>query len=209
MLVKIVAAVRHVVYAAPFVGTGGVFFRRTRVPRGEVINDRNGEVANIFRIPSAALPAVHGNPETPDHQPAGIRTSQTLRFRHFDRPRTRGSLHLSAEFRLRWKGRGQNFGVDTTGRARFNLTSQALLLEDVHERLSGVVIENLELYLDPPYFGSEGDYGKTLFVREQFEVISEPSVASKATPFCPATPFRRAELTCRDVSGCGHSRAKG
>lgn len=34
MLVKIVAAVRHVVYAEPFVGTGGVFFRRTGVPRG-------------------------------------------------------------------------------------------------------------------------------------------------------------------------------
>ncbi|WP_420882111.1 hypothetical protein [Rhizobium gallicum] len=125
-------------------GMGGVFFRRTRVPRGEVINDRNGEVVNLFRIPAAALPAVHGHPEIPDHQPAGIRTPQKLRFRHFDRPRTRGSLYLSAETRLRWKVAGQNFGLDTTGRTRFNLTRLALLLDDVHERLAGVVIENLD-----------------------------------------------------------------
>jgi len=63
----------------------------------------------------------------------------------------------------------------------------APLLEDVHERLAGVVIENLDwlnfidrydragtlFYLDPPYFGSEGDYGKCLFGREQFEVMAE------------------------------------
>ncbi|APO69053.1 methyltransferase domain-containing protein [Rhizobium gallicum] len=93
------------------------------------------------------------------------------------------------------KVEGQNFGVETTGRARFNLTRLARLLEDVHERLAGVAIENLDwLYLDPPYFGSEGDYGKTLFGREQFEVTAEPSVASKATPFCPATTFRRSAM---------------
>ena len=34
----------------PFVGMGGVFFRRTKTPRSEVINDRNDEVVNLFRI---------------------------------------------------------------------------------------------------------------------------------------------------------------
>jgi DNA adenine methylase len=57
----------------------------------------------------------------------------------------------------------------------------------VHERLAGVVIENLEwmdfidrydrpetlFYLDPPYFGNENDYGKTLFSREQFALMAE------------------------------------
>jgi DNA adenine methylase len=42
--------VPHSIYADPFVGMGGVFFRRAKVPRGEVINDRNGEVVNLFRI---------------------------------------------------------------------------------------------------------------------------------------------------------------
>uniref|UniRef100_UPI003F7305B0 DNA adenine methylase n=1 Tax=Shinella sp. TaxID=1870904 RepID=UPI003F7305B0 len=61
------------------------------------------------------------------------------------------------------------------------------LLEDVHERLAGVVIENLDwldfidrydrpgvlFYLDPPYWGNEGDYGSDLFGREQFERMAE------------------------------------
>ncbi|WP_245503157.1 DNA adenine methylase [Rhizobium ruizarguesonis] len=81
---------------------------------------------------------------------------------------------------------GQNFGVNTTGGARFNLTRLAPLLEDVHERLAGVVIENLDwlkfvdrydrpgtlFYLDPPYFGSEDDYGASLFGRDQFEALA-------------------------------------
>jgi len=53
------------------------------------------------------------------------------------------------------------------------------VLEEVHERLAGVVIEHLDwpafidrydrpetlFYLDPPYHGSEDDYGKGLFDR--------------------------------------------
>ena len=49
-LVKAIAEVPHVLYAEPFVGMGGVFFRRRSRPRSEVINDRNGEFANLFRI---------------------------------------------------------------------------------------------------------------------------------------------------------------
>ncbi len=28
-------------------------------------------------------------------------------------------------------------------------------------------------YLDPPYFGNEGDYGKDLFSRDDFAALSE------------------------------------
>jgi len=59
---------------------------------------------------------------------------------------------------------GRNYGVDTTGPARFNLTRLAPILEEVHERLSSVAIENLTwsafierydrqetlFFLDPP-----------------------------------------------------------
>ena len=37
-------------YAEPFVGMGGIFLRRTRRPKAEVINDRGRDVANLFRI---------------------------------------------------------------------------------------------------------------------------------------------------------------
>ena len=60
------------------------------------------------------------------------------------------------------------------------------MLEAVHERLAGVVIECLPyadfiarydrpttlFYLDPPYWGSEADYGEGLFRRPDFERLA-------------------------------------
>jgi DNA adenine methylase len=190
-----IAEIPHQLYAEPFVGMGGVFFRRTRVPRAEVINDRNGEVVNLFRILQRHYPQF----------------MDTLKFqitsrREFERlkacdPATLTDLERAARFiylqRLAFGGKvsGQNFGVDTTGSARFNLTRLAPVLEDVHERLAGVVIENLGwlefidrydrpgtlFYLDPPYFGSEGDYGKALFSRDQFAAMAERLARLKGT----------------------------
>nr|WP_235695062.1 DNA adenine methylase [Agrobacterium vitis] len=108
-------------------------------------------------------------------------------------PATLTDLERAARFRylqkLTFGGKvsGQTFGVQYEGSARFNLTRLAPLLEDVHERLAGVVIENLDwlalinrydrpgvlFYLDPPYFGCEDDYGKALFGPEQFEVLAD------------------------------------
>lgn len=61
------------------------------------------------------------------------------------------------------------------------------MLEDLHTRLSGVVIECLDwaafiprydgpgtlFYLDPPYWGCEGDYGRDLFGRDQFARMAQ------------------------------------
>src|SRR3546814_2229278 len=49
-LVERIAAIPHNVYAEPFVGMGGVFFRRRRRPKKEVINDISAEVVNLFRL---------------------------------------------------------------------------------------------------------------------------------------------------------------
>lgn len=60
------------------------------------------------------------------------------------------------------------------------------MLEDLHTRLSGVVIECLDwsqfilrydgpgtlFYLDPPYWGCEGDYGDDLFSRRDFAAMA-------------------------------------
>jgi DNA adenine methylase len=57
----------------------------------------------------------------------------------------------------------------------------------VHERLAGVVIERLPynefvirydrpgtlFYLDPPYWGNEGDYGEGTFERADFDRLAE------------------------------------
>lgn len=186
-LVEMIAGIPHKTYAEPFVGMGGVFFRRQQAPRAEVINDRNGDVVNLFRILQRHYPQF----------------MDTLKFqitsrREFERlkacdPATLTDLERAARFiylqKLSFGGKvaGQNFGVQHKGGARFNLTRLVPLLEDVHERLAGVIIENLDwsdfidrydrpetlFYLDPPYFGSEGDYGKALFGRDQFALMAQ------------------------------------
>ncbi len=49
-LVGVVEKIPHETYAEPFVGMGGVFFRRCRRPKAEVINDINRDIATLFRI---------------------------------------------------------------------------------------------------------------------------------------------------------------
>ncbi|WP_457587273.1 DNA adenine methylase [Ensifer canadensis] len=186
-LVGMISAIPHTTYAEPFVGMGGVFFRRTAAPKSEVINDRNGEVVNLFRILQRHYPQF----------------MDTLKFqitsrREFERlkacdPATLTDLERAARFlylqKLAFGGKvnGQHFGISLGRSARFNLTRLAPMLEDVHERLAGVILENLDwsqfldrydrpgtlFYLDPPYFGSEDDYGKALFGREQFAALAE------------------------------------
>jgi DNA adenine methylase len=81
---------------------------------------------------------------------------------------------------------GRHFGVATTQGARFNITKLEPMLAEIHERLAGVVIEQLPwaaflsrydrpgalFYLDPPYFGGEADYGAGAFDRAQFTAIA-------------------------------------
>lgn len=169
-------------YAEPFVGMGGIFLRRTSRPRAEVINDRGRDVSNLFRILQR-------------HYPQFL---DTLRFQlttrtEFERlvgtdPDTLTDLERAARFlylqRTAFGGKvsGRNFGVSIDRPGRFNLTTLEPMLENLHSRLAGVVIECLDwsaflgryddegtlFYLDPPYWGSEGDYGKALFTRTDF-----------------------------------------
>lgn len=184
---EIIGEVPHRVYAEPFVGMGGVFFRRTRLPPVEVINDYSGDVATLFRILQRHYP-----------QLMDVLKFQITSRREFDRlraadPATLTDLERAARLlylqRLAYGGKvsGRNFGVDRHGPARFNVLRLASVLEDIHERLAGVTIENLPwqafvdrydrpetlFYLDPPYYGCENDYGKELFSRDQFEEMAD------------------------------------
>lgn len=183
----IIGQIPHRLYAEPFVGMGGVFFRRSRLPPVEVINDYSGDVATLFRILQRHYP-----------QLMDVLKFQITSRREFDRlraadPSTLTDLERAARFlylqRLTFGGKvsGRQFGVDPNAPARFNILRLASVLEDVHERLAGVTIENLPwqafvdrydragtlFYLDPPYYGCEGDYGRELFSRDQFEEMAE------------------------------------
>lgn len=183
-LAERIAAVPHDRYVEPFVGMGGVFFRRKARPKLEVINDINRDVVNLFRLLQRHY-----------QQLLDVLKWQTYSRAEFERlkaadPETLTDLERAARFLYMqvtsFGGMGSQFGIDFA-RPRWNLTKLVPLLEDVHERLDAVLIERLPyqdcirkydsrpgslFYLDPPYWGCTDDYGKDVFSPADFEVLS-------------------------------------
>jgi DNA adenine methylase len=183
----------HDGYAEPFVGMGGIFLRRSTRPKAEAINDISGDVATFFRV-------------LQEHYPYFI---DMLRWRvasraEFDRlialPAERlTDLQRAARFlylqRLAFGGKivGRNFGIDPNAGARFNITKLEPMLADIHERLAGVIVEQLPFdrfierydrpgmlfYCDPPYHGCEDDYGAGVFDRADFERLAQRLAAAR------------------------------
>lgn len=179
-------SVDHALYAEPFIGMGGVFLRRNKRPKAEVINDYNGEVCNFFRVVQNHSEAFQ----------AWIRYMVTSRkvfdlYTQVD-PNFLTDIQRAARFiyilKSGFGGRitSRSFGVDTTGSGRFDAGSISTSIDNLHRRLSGVTIECLNysdfidrydrphtlFYLDPPYWGCEDDYGKNLFCRADFERLA-------------------------------------
>ena len=181
-LARRIEAVPHETYAEPFVGMGGVFFRRRWAPRREVINDISRDVATLFRILQRHYPQFM---ETLKFQITSRAEFERLAACNAD---TLTDLERAGRFlylqRLAFGGKvaGRSFGVDSTGSSRFDVTKLGPVLEAIHERLAGVSIECLPwpaflerydapttlFYLDPPYWGSEDDYGSGVFRRPDF-----------------------------------------
>lgn len=186
-LCQIIDNTPHVAYAEPFVGMGGVFLRRSRRPKCEVINDLNQDVATFFRILQRHYVAFMDMLRFQLTTRAGF--EQLMRTD----PTTLTDLERAARFlylqRTAFGGKvvGRNFGVVLETSSRFDVTKLGPILEELHERLSGVVIECLSygdfiarydrpgtlFYLDPPYWGNEGDYGADAFARADFERLAE------------------------------------
>jgi DNA adenine methylase len=178
----IIENIPHDGYAEPFVGMGGIFLRRSMRPKAEIINDISGDIATFFRVLQEHYPylidmlrwRVSGRAEF-------ARLAAMPADRLTDLQRAARFLYLQ---RLAFGGKisGRNFGVDSRAGARFNVSKLEPMLADVHERLAGVVIEQLPFdqfiarydrpgmlfYLDPPYWGCETDYGADVFTRDDF-----------------------------------------
>jgi DNA adenine methylase len=186
-LVTLIDAIPCTAYAEPFVGMGGIFLRRTRLPKCEVINDISEDVATFFRILQRHYVAFMDM----------LRFQLTTRagFERLMRtdPSTLTDLERAARFlylqRAAFGGKvtGRNFGCRMDAPASFNVTKLGPMLEDLHERLARVVIERLPygdfiarydrpatlFYLDPPYWGCEDDYGVNVFAPADFEALAE------------------------------------
>lgn len=185
-IIECIDRIPHETYAEPFVGMGGVFLRRQRAPKGEIINDISGDVATFFRILQR-----HYVPfmDMLRWQLTGRREFERLKASN---PATLTDLERAARFlylqRTAFGGKvaGRNFGVDALG-GRFNVVKLMPMLDELHDRLAGVVIECLPwadfiarydrpgtlFYLDPPYFGGENFYGAGVFARADYARMAE------------------------------------
>lgn len=185
-LIARIEAIPHTCYAEPFVGMGGIFLRRRRRAPVEAINDRGGDVANLFRILQrhpAALAA--------ELRFALASRGDFERLRRTD-PSSLTDVQRAARFyQLQYNAFGGRpggvFGIAPTVRARFNQARLLPVLRRVHHRLQGVFVEQLDFadfirrfdrpatlfYLDPPYWGCEDDYGKGLFGRADFARLAD------------------------------------
>lgn len=185
-LVERIEAIPHTTYAEPFLGMGGVFFRRAQVPKAEVVNDFSREVATLFRIIQRHY--------VPFMEMMRFQLTTRTEFERLVRtdPATLTDLERAARFlylqRTAFGGRvrSPSFGVAPGRPARLDVTRLGPILEEVHSRLAGVTIECLPwadfiarydrpgtlFYLDPPYWNSEADYGKDLFEKADHGLLA-------------------------------------
>ena len=186
-LCAMIDAHQHRTYVEPFVGMGGVFLRRRRRPVAEVINDISGDVACLYRILQRHYP-----------QFMDVLKWQVTSREAFERllrtdPATLTDLERAARFlylqRTAFGGKvaQRNFGVSKSTPGRFDVTKLGPMLDHLHDRLAGVIIERLPyadlirrydgpdvlFYLDPPYWGCEGDYGPDVFGRDDFQRLAD------------------------------------
>lgn len=186
-IIERIAVVPHTGYVEPFIGMGGVFLRRPFRAKAEVINDISRDVSGLFRILQRHYQAFMDM----------LRWQLTSRA-EFERlsaanPDTLTDLERAARFlylqRLAFGGKltGRVFPAQPANPGRFDLTKLAPMLEEVHDRLSGVTIERMHyadliprydrpetlFYLDPPYWDCENYYGKGVFERADFERLAD------------------------------------
>ena len=181
-----IAAIPHRTYAEPFVGMGGVFFRRREYGFNEVLNDLSGDVVNLFRVVK--------------HHPEAYLEELCLQLfsrREFARllktdPATLTDVQRAARFyrlqRSAFAGKPVNRSFAATPLSNRAVNPSVLLrhVRAAHARLARVTIENLPyqefitrydrpatlFYLDPPYWGCEGIYGRGLFGRADFAELA-------------------------------------
>lgn len=176
----------HVHYVEPFAGAAHVFFGKTPSDT-ETLSDVNAELVNLYRVVQRHLEefvrpfrwALASRAEFERHKVALLDTltdvQRAVRFYYLQK--------------MAFGGRtvAQSFGVDTAHPPRINLPRLEETLSAVQLRLAGVGLEAGDwraclarhdgpetlFYLDPPYWGSEGDYGEGLFAREDFSQLRD------------------------------------
>ncbi len=157
------------------------------MPKCEIINDLSKDVSNFFRV-------VQKHPqELINHLRLKISSNDEFYRLKSIPPASLTDIERAARFiyiqKLAFAGKavGNDFGMTTTGNARFTTKNVLPAIERLHHRMMDVQIQCLDwkvfiervdrshtlFYLDPPYWGHEDDYGKDLFDPSQFEAMAD------------------------------------
>ena len=176
----------HTTYCEPFCGAAWVLFAKPP-SKVEILNDINSELVNLYRCIRW-------------HKFALVEQLQWILAARdeFDRfmatpPEVLTDLQRAARFyylnrtAFGAKACGQTYALCITQPGRFNpnrleqdfaRARERLLRVQIENRPYAQVIENVDrpdtlFYLDPPYWGCEGDYGKGIFSRADFTLLAQ------------------------------------
>lgn len=150
-------------YIEVFGGAGWVLFGKEQKGM-EVYNDINGELVNLYRC-------VKYHPEALQKELDGILMSRELFFDAIQKTRGLTDIQRAARFFVAIK-ESYGSGLDSFGVRPKDMKKAVDFLSQASERLSMVVIENLDFehlirtydrpgalfYLDPPYYQTEKYY---------------------------------------------------
>ena len=176
----------HTLYIEPFVGAASVFLNKEPA-RYEVLNDLNGDLIGFYRC-------LQNHPEELIRQIAWLIPSRKMWGEYKSQLNSDGltDIQRAARFyyvhRLGFGGRvvGKSYGATPSDRPRFCASQATDNFRELTKRFKRVQIENLPyndlisrydrqnafLYIDPPYMGREGFYGKGFFSRADFDILA-------------------------------------
>jgi DNA adenine methylase len=187
----------HECYVEPFAGGAALFFMRPEPAKVEVINDKNLDLVNLYRV------VQHHLEELVRQFKWALVSREMFRWLKLTHVDTLTDIQRAARFfylqqmAFGSKVANQTFGTATTTKPGLNLLRVEESLSAAHLRLSQVFIENLPwqeivkrydrphtlFFMDPPYWQTEG-YGSG-FPWTEYEQLAQ----------CLATMKGRAILT--------------
>ncbi|HAT51489.1 MAG: DNA adenine methylase [Nitrospirae bacterium] len=178
--------IHHDCYCEPFVGMGGIFFRRKQRPGVEVINDWSRDVVNLFRV------LKHHNDALREELSCQLYSRWEFERQLRTNPDDLTDIQRAARFyflqRSRFGGMPDSGSFPATAKKSKAIRPDIMrrFFTKLHDRLALVTIEHLQyqdfiarydrpttlFYLDPPYYGCENLYGKGLFDRSDFQRLA-------------------------------------
>ncbi|MBF0517611.1 MAG: DNA adenine methylase [Nitrospirae bacterium] len=171
----------HTCYCEVFAGAAWMLFKKEE-SQVEIINDINQDLTTLYRIVK-----LHVDEFARYFRYILVARDEFNRFLG-ENPESLTDIQRAVRFYYLLKTGfaskvcQQTFAVSTVKKSRINLLRLEEELSEIHLRLSRVSIENLPyqkfiekydrphtfFYIDPPYYGCEDYYGKTIFNRDDF-----------------------------------------